>query len=902
MPGWLTRFLLRARATFSGRHDREVRDELHLHLRLLEEEYLVRGMAPDVARARAHREFGNATLFQEASHDLFSFRLVEDFIQDLQYAIREMRRSPAFTCIAVSSLAIGIGSLTTAFSVIDAFMLRGLPVRDPQQLVAFSTNESSSWGSWSYAAYARWRSSTDNTFEVAASSDVRVYQVPLAGSEKPGEVRVSLVSGNYFDVMGAGVALGRSLTEADDPSAAGVPAVAVISDAFWERWFGRTPDVLTKMIAFNGINYAVVGVAPKRFRGHAIAQPSDVWIPLTMQRALMPDAPNLLDGRASLEAKWLRVVARLRPDVSVQQAGVLANLTYQRFIAAKAAELGASDPGVVRDRTQVVWLLKASTGFAPERGRYARPLMILSGITALVLLVACANFTNLMLARAERRRREFVIRLALGGARWRLIRQSTTESVLLAVLAGLLGLLFASWATALSLRQFAVMIIPIELSLELDARILAFAGTCVAIAAAFGLVPFIRQVRSAAASSIQQPTNGGGRVRRRAVAGRVVLIAQLAMCTVLLIGAGLLLRTVINLRSQELGFDRNVLLVSISPRQAGYGDEAATILIRRIRERLAALPGIQAVGVSGPALLDVTNYWIDGSQQLSTDRGVVHPGARWTFAAVGPDFFRAVGISLLHGRRFDDNDARPEADAVIINRSLATFLFGSEDPLGRQLRMNPRSRMLSVVGIVSDAKQTSPRDRRMGVIYAPLRESGGVVLAVRTAGEPSDAAPVVRHQISSIADDLPIENVRTIAEVLDAAIAQERLMSGISLFLAALVIAIGCVGLYALMSYDVAQRAHEIGVRMALGATKRKVAVLVLRDSGLLLLPALAIGMPLGVAGSRPLSSQLYDVEVADPWTLACVAVLLTVVSLVSTLRPAQTASRTDPSVLLRSE
>jgi predicted permease len=900
-PAWLTRWVIRARATLSARHDRELRDELQLHLHLLTEEFTAQGMPPDLARQRAHREFGNAALFQEASHDLFSFRVVEDLFQDLRYAIREMRRSAGFTCISVLSLAFGIGAATATFVVIDAFMLRGLPVREPERLVAFSTSDSSTWGRWPYAAFTRWRNSPDALFEAAAAADVSSFDVPLRGSETPAEVRVSLVSANYFEVMGAGIALGRAPTDRE-AAAPGSAALAVISDAFWDRWFGRTTDVLAKTIDLHGVSYQVMGVARKGFSGHSVGHPSDVWIPLTMQSALMPDAPGLLEDRWGAGPRWLRIIGRLGDGVSAEEAAASANVIHQRFVADQSAALGANNPNVIRARKQAVSLLTATTGYAPERARYGRPLMILWTITALVLLVACANFTNLMLARSESRRREFVIRLALGGGRWRLIRQSATECVVLAFVAGVLGLLFANWATTASLKQFAVMIMPVEFALTFDARVLGFAAACVVLVVAFGVWPCTRPARAAAVSSVYQSTCSSSRAPARAVAGRLILIGQLAMCTVLLIGAGLLLRTVTNLRSQDLGFDRNVLLVSVSPGQAGYSEQAAAMLVQRVRERLSAVPGLTAIGTSGPALMDYTNYWVDGSQVLTTDRGEVSPGARWTSAEVGPGFFEAVGMSLVDGRAFNDRDAHPSADVVVINRSLATFLFGDGNPIGRRIRMNPRGHMHAVIGVVNDAKQVSPRDRGLGVVYLPLRGFGHVVLAVRTVGPPADAAPIIRHQLSAMAGDLPIEKVRTIAEVLDNAIAQERLMSAISLFLAALVITIGCVGLYALMAYDVAQRTRELGIRLALGATSRKVVMMVLQDSAALVLPGLAIGVPLGVAASRPLSSQLYGVQVHDLGTVVAVALTLAVVALLATLRPAQIAARIDPIALLRNE
>jgi predicted permease len=901
VPGWVRRFLVRARATFSGARDRELRDELQLHLHFLEEEYTAQGMPPELARRRAHREFGNAARFQEASHDLFSFRVIEDLAGDLQHAIRAMRRSAGFTCIAVASLAVGIGAVTAAFAVLDAFMLRGLPVRDPDRLVAFSTSDSTTWGRWPYAAFAHWRSSPGGLFEVAAASDVRPYAVPLQGTEKVGEVRVSLVSGNYFQVMGADVALGRSLAESD-AAAEGAAPMAVISHAFWERWFGRAPDVLSKTIDLQGSRYDVVGVAQEGFTGHAVGHPSDVWIPLAMQSALMPEGERLLDDRWGTGARWLRVMARLGDGVTVDQAAASANLVHGRFVAGKADALGAGSPDVIRDRQRVVSLLGATTGYAPERRRYGRPLVILFAVTALVLLVACANFTSLMLARSEGRRKEFGIRLALGGRRWRLIRQSGTECVVLALLAGIVGVLLADWATTVLLKQFAVMIVPVEFALALDARVLGFAAACVAVAIMFGLWPCTRPARSASLSSLYQSTSTEARPRTRALAGRAMLIGQLALCTVLLVAAGLLLRTVTNLRSQDLGFDRNVLLVSFSPVDAGYTPPAAAMLLDRVRARLTAVPGILAVGVSGAALLDSSTYWIDGSQRLTTDRGVVLPGKQWTFAAVGPGFFDAVGLSVIHGREFEDRDAGPGPEGVVVNQSLARFLFGDDNPVGRRLTRTSDGPMQTVLGVVEDATQTSPRAHGLGVIYSPLRAFNRLVLAIRTAGPPADAVPVVRHQLGSVAGDLPIEHIRTIGEVLDRAIAQERLMSAISLVLAILVVAIGCVGLYALMSYEVAQRTRELGIRLALGATGGQVMALVLRDCALVIVPALALGLPVGMAVSRPLSSQLYGVQPGDPWTLAAVALLLMAVGFIATARPARTASSIDPVALFRAE
>ena len=898
MRGWLKRFCLRARATLSARHDRELRDELALHLQLMEEEYLAQGIAPDQARQRARREFGNPTLIQEASHDLFSFRPAEELARDLQYAAREARRSASFTCIAVGSLAIGIGAATATFAVIDAVMLRPLPVRAPERLVAFSTASARAWTNWSYAAFARWRNAPADLYAVAASSDVMPVNLASDGSVPSDDVRVTLVSDNYFQVVGADIVLGRSFAAADTASR-GSANVAIISDGFWRRRFAAVPDVLTRTIELGGAPYAVVGVARRGFVGHSVGYPSDVWVPLTAQPALMPGVQGL-DESAGSEARWLKVVGRLADGVSIDRTAAAAGLVRQVFLTEKAARLGADSPESARDRQERVRLVAAAKGDTPVRARFERALTILAGITLLVLLVACTNFTNLMFARSEARRREFAIRLALGGGRWRLVRQSAVECLGLATVAGVFSLLFATWATSMAMTLVAA-IEPVDFALELNARVLAFASCCALVAVAFGLWPCTRPVRSADISSVRQATDAPGDGRVRTVANRLVLIVQLVVCAVLLIGAGLLLRTVVNLRTQDLGYDRNVLLIPIATERPALSDASAPAVVEQLRERLSAVPAVQAVGISGSVLLDPNAYWVDGSQRLSTDRGMVLPGTQWTFASIGRGFFEAAGMRLVSGRLFADSPV-VDAHEVMINQSLAAFLFGADDPLGRRLASSPRGPMQTIVGVVKDARQISPRDRGLGVVYVPLRQFSRVTLAVRVGDTSPAAAAAVRQRAGSLVGNLRAGPITTISEELDRALARERLMTGIALFLAVLVVSIGCVGLYALMSYDVARRHRELGIRLALGATSGQLVTIVLWDAAGILVPALAVGIPLGVAASRLLSSQLYGVGVGDPWILVTAGVLLAIVAMGAAYRPARTASRIDPTALLRHE
>ncbi len=906
MPLWIARFVKRVRATLFAGRERELRDEMQLHLHLLEDEYASQGMTRLEARRLARREFGNATLYQEASHDLFAFRLFEDLAQDVRYALRELRRTPAFTFISIASLAVGIAAVTTTFTIVDAFMLRGLPVRDPDRLVAFSTAGSPTWVSWPYSTFVKWRATPQALVEVAAASDVRTVGSSGVSATAPrasaagNDARVTLVSANYFRVMGVRLSIGRSFLAHEEGAARLIP-VAVISDGLWAKAFGRSPDVLSRTIGLNGLRYSIIGVAERGFAGHDVGHPTEVWVPLAMRPALLGEkSGDWLDERATAGTTWLKVIGRVGPGASLVQATAAANLARQLLVSEKAAVLGSANHAIIRERGQQIALLSAKKGFAPERTQYAKPLILLSGITALVLLVACVNFSTLMLARSESRWKEFVIRLALGGGRSRLIRQAATECILLALTAGALGLLGAHWATKLVVGRFALSVLPIELAVRTDVRVVLFAALSVGIVVAFGLWPCTRPARSAIVSSVRQAANT--RAPQRSVAGRVILIGQLAMCTIILIVAGLFLRTVSNLRSQDLGFAKNVLLVPLHPAEAAYTDEAAAMLVRQLTDRLSSLPGVRAAGVTGPALLDVSNYWIDGSQQLTTDRGVAVGGSRWTSASVGPGFFEAAGIPLIRGRTFGDRDTGSSADGVIINQSLARALFGTGDPIGRYLGLNPRGRLRPIIGVVSDATQTSPRDRSLGVVYAPLQSFGHVVLAVRTAGAPSSAVPLVSHHVRALAPDLSVGTMRTMSEALEDAIAQERLVSAISLVLGLLVITIGCVGLYTLITYDVGQRTHELGVRLALGATSPAIMAMVLKDSCAIAASSLSIGVPLGVAVSRLMSSQLFGVRAHDPWTIAAVAALLTTIALVAAIRPAHSASRVDPLLLLHAE
>jgi predicted permease len=889
----LRRFLLRLHATLSGQRDRDTRAELDLHLRLLEEEYLAKGVTPGNARRLARREFGNPAVFQEASRDLFSFHAIEGLVRELRYVGREMRRSPAFTAIAVSSLAVGIGAVTATFAVSEAVLLRSLPVRDPERLVAFTTAADTGWGTWSYAAFARWQRASGDLYQAAAASDVRPFASPRVSGQPPEEVAVSLVSDNYFDAIGAPVVLGRPFATSD-AAAPGTGAVAIVSDSFWRRRFGGALDVLMKTLELGGVPFTVIGVAGAGFTGHSLGHPADVWVPLTMQPALLPGVRGLEES-AGAETRWLKVVGRLAANASFDRAEAAARLARQVFLTEKAARLGANTPEVARDRRESFRLGAGAAGDAAVRAQFARPLTFLAVITVLVLVVACTNFTNLMFARAEARRREFLIRLALGGGPWRLIRESAVECLALAAIAGALALLFASWATSMAMSLVSALE-PLEFAIGLNARVLTFAGVSVIAAAAFGLWPSMRLVRSTMISSVHHRT---GTARARPVAHKVMLIGQFVVCAILMFGAGLLLRTVINLRTQDLGYDRDVLLIPIAAERPGRPPEVAPALVEYLRQQIAMIPGVSAAGVFGSPLLDYRAYWVDGSERLRTDRGEAAAVGKWTFAFAGPGFFDAVGMRPVQGRPL--SEAGPEGE-VVINESLARALFGDGDPIGRRFAMNTNAPMSTIVGVMKDARQVSPRDRGVGVVYLPIRRYGRVTFAVRLASPSLAQAGAVRQQVQTILGDVQAAPLTTISQELERSIARERLASGIALLLAALVVTIGCVGIYALMTHDVTRRQREFGVRLTLGATAGRLVATVLRDGAAIVAPALAIALPVQLATSRLLASQLYGVDPRDLPTLFSVAVLLSIVAMSAVFRPARVASRIDPTTLLRHE
>jgi predicted permease len=909
---WNRIFHLRQRSEF----DRGLAEEIDHHVELKTEANRRAGMSADEARYAAKREFGNVTLANEDSRAAWSFRWIEDFARDLGHAARMWTKSPGFALAAVLSLALGIGANTAIFSAIDTLMLRMLPVRSPQELFKFSTENTSlsDLAGWPYGWYERWHDRVSTFSGLTASSLIDRFNVLFSGpggTSNVSSLKVGLVAGNYFQTLGVNPAIGRTLTP-DDDRAQGANPVAVISYGFWERHFGRAGDVVGRTFTFNGTSYVIIGAAAAGFSGDVVGHPADLWIPLAMQTQVMPERPNLLSTDWRTGWGWLRIVGRLKPGTTIQQSSADANLVYQQFQRERADELGYPfSPSNVRR----VELLPAAKGYSLDRATFAQPLEILMIVVGLVLLIACANIANLMLVRSAARQREMAVRLAIGASRGRLIRQMLTESVLLAMMSGVLGLIFAQWGTAILLRMVDSGLQPISLDLHPDGRVLGFTMVlCLFTGVLFGLVPALRASGTAISSALngsvrsESAFSAGGWARFRS--GRLLVVTQIALSLILIFVAGLFTLTLSNLKKQELGIDREkVLMIWAGPSQSGQTGSAVVGLHRTILERVSALPGVVSASESLYGLLNGSER-TNPSEDLSVDGQPSRPGQQpWVTLMVGPRFFETLGIPLVAGRDFSAADTTATSPAVaIVNETMAHSYFGSGNAIGRHFLENCRRCVITeIVGIVKDAKYAGPRQQNLAIAYlayrqSDVRASSPMFVAVRTIGNPAGLAMAIREELRQIDPGLPVLGINTVEQQVNDLLVEERLIASLSGFFGSFAVLLACLGLYGIISYTVALRTNEIGVRIALGATGADVARMVLKESMVLVIAGVAIGMPVALASARVISNRLFGIGTADPVMISGAAALMIAVAVVASLVPARRAARVDPMVALRCE
>jgi putative ABC transport system permease protein len=890
---WWTRLFQRRRL------DTRLDAELHDHLERLASDYVRNGMTATEARRRARAEFGGLAQVKERCRDQRGTRWVEDLFQDLRYGLRQLRQNPVFTLVAVSSLALGIGANSAIFALVDGVLLKSLPVRQPDRLVLLDE------GSWTNPIWEQIRDRQAALFESAAAwADARFDLSPGGRTEL---VEGLWASGGFFDTLGVPAIVGRTFTSRDDQRNGGPDGpVAVISYAFWQRRFGGSADAIGRSVTLDRTPFTIVGVTPPTFFGPAVGRSFDVIVPLGTQ-AIVRGRESWLDARST----WvLEIIARLKPEQTVDAATRALRETQPQV---REATLPQGWPAARLDDylRDGFTLIPAAAGPAGFRTRYERPLQIVMVVVGLVLLIACANIANLLLARASARQHELSMRLALGASRLRIARQLMAESVLLAAIGAAIGLLFAQWGSQLLVRQLSTPRSAVALDLSIDWRILGFTmAVALGTAVLFGIVPALRARRLEPNEALKQHGRslaGGGSGRLSSP----LIVLQVALSLVLVLSAGLFMRTFASLATLDLGFDRDpLLIVEVNASRSAVAPADRLALFERVRSAAAAAPGITAVAMS-----QITPVRGDGWNGPVTipGRADVPERSRMTFLnAVTEGWFATYGTTLREGRDFDRRDVDGAPRVAITNEAFVRKYLDGASPIGRHvgLQRGPRDGVmdLEIVGYVENAAYRDVREPVPPVLYMPFAQAHAtgapstVGLAVRVATEsPMLLANTLTDAISRVDGNLAL-TFRPLAAFVDGALVRERILAMLSGFFGALALLLAGIGLYGMTSYTVNQRSSEIGIRMALGASAPGVAWLVLGRVAALIVVGVGLGAALSLWASRFVATLLYGLEPRDPLTFVGAALVLLAIGALAAWLPARRATRIDPARALREE
>jgi putative ABC transport system permease protein len=816
---------------------------------------------------------------------------MESLLQDLRFGVRMLLKNPGFTLIAVLALALGTGVNTSIFSLLDAALLRSLPVRQPEQLVKLQRlrQDGKINAIFSYPAFRDYHEQNQ-----VCSGLFAYYTTPLSLSGGRGvaeRIYGTLASGDYFPVLGVQAALGRMFGSADDQTPGGRP-VTVISYGLWRRRFAGSRDVIGKTITLNNYEFTVIGVAPPNFTGLVRGFSSDLWLPLAMSQQAIPDDPP--DTFANRSLIWLQVMGRLKPGVTPMQA------TASLETLGNQIDQANGRPG--QEKLMIAPGEKGATWMVSE---FALPLKLLMTVVGIVLLIACANVANLLLARAGVRRKEIAVRLALGANRRRLVRQLLTESVMLALLGGAAGLVVAVWSNDFwRLLKPADDYFPLSIEGRLDWRALGFTLLVSLLTGlVFGLAPALQSSKFDLIPTLKDEAYAF-RGERRFSLRNLLVIAQVALSLALLIGAGLFVRSLGKLQSLDVGFrPERMLVVSLDPSLHGYDQAKGRELYRTLLERVRSLPGVRMATLAATVSPNPGGSRIIDAVEIEGRAGSIESVAA-DENRVGPDYFTTMNIRLLRGRDFTAQDREGGPPIAVINETMARRLFPGEDPIGRRFRFGDADPFIEVVGVVGDGKYRSLREEATLCLYQPflMNYRHAMNLLVRTEGEPQSIVPAVRNIVAALDPRLPVFNVRTLDEQVRAATAQERAVATLTSLFGALALLLAAIGIYGMMAYTITQRTREIGLRMALGAQRADVLRLVVRQGMLLVLIGVAIGMAASFALMRLLDSLLFGVSATDPLTFAGSSLLLVVAAMMACWIPALCATKVDPLTALRHE
>ncbi|HEV3469700.1 MAG TPA: ABC transporter permease [Pyrinomonadaceae bacterium] len=885
--------------------ERELDEELRFHLEREAEQNMARGMSAAEARRAALLKFGGVEKVKEECRDVRGVRPLEELWQDVRYGLRLWRKNPGFTGVALLTLALGVGANTAIFHLISAVRLRALPVPEPQQLAEVRIEDMSA----ARGMFASWHPSLTNPIweqireRQQAFSGVFAWGADDFNTGTGADVRLARglwVSGDFFNVLGVGPELGRVFDASDDRPGCG-PA-AVISHQFWQREFGGDKSVVGRRLSLDDHPVEIVGVTPASFYGPEVGRAFDVAVPVCSAATLRSEDGRLESGTTW----WLIVVGRLKPGWTVEQA---------------TAHFSSISPGVFETTLSPKYppesvqgyldfklaAYPAASGISQVRETYEKPLWMLLGIAGLVLLVACANLANLMLARASTRERELAMRLALGASRGRLIRQLLTESLLLAAAGSLLGAVFAGF-----LSEFLVSFLSTEdnqlfVDLRADWMVLGFAaGAAVLTCVLFGVAPALRASRVAPGAAMKAGGRGLTAGRERFSLRRSLVVVQVALSLVLVAGAVLFSRSLGKLLATDVGFEQEgILIAQVNSSRLNLPGERRAAFRRELLERIRAVPGVSSAATVNVVPLSGSGWgnsvWMDGEDPAGK-KGV-------SFHRVSAGYFQTLGIPLLAGRDFGDHDATSSAKVAVVNEEFARQLANGANPVGRSFWVEttpntPQTRY-EIVGLVKSTKYYDLREEFRPVAYFPATQAATAGLfnqfLIKAGVPPAELTAGVKRAVGELSPQSTI-NFKVLREQIQNSLMRDRLMAMLSGFFGLLALALACVGLYGIMSYGVASRTQEIGIRMALGALPREVRRMILRESLVLVLVGVAVGLPATLAATRLVSALLYGLTPGDPVSLGLAALSLVGVALAAGYVPARRASRVDPMVALRYE
>jgi putative ABC transport system permease protein len=826
--------------------------------------------------------------------------LLSSLGRDLTFAVRQMRRTPIVSGVALLSLALGIGANAAIFSLVNALILKPLPVYDPERLVIFGQedplvhNNSLTNPQWEYI-----RDHQDVLVGVAAYGNPR-FNLSSGGETRPAQGL--FVSGRFFDTLGVPAHLGRTFTTADDRRGGGPDGpVAVLSYSFWQREFGGRTDAIGTPITLDGHVFTIIGVSDRDFRGVQIGRAFDVAAPLGTE-PMVRGAESSLDHRTNW---WLTVVGRLAPGQTMAQAE--ARLRALQPQMREATLPTGSRPDILAEyMAEPMILISGATGISNLRERYSLPLYVLLGIVALVLTIACANMANLLLAQSVARRRELAVRLSLGAGRGQLVRQLLVESLMLSTIGSAAGLLIASWGSRAIVGLLSTRTQIVDVNLSMDWRVFAFT-TAVGVVTGllFGVAPAFRGTALTPADALRDQARGivagGGRFQ----VGHALVAVQVALSFVLVFGSMLFVRTLISLTGQEIGFESSRVLVgTVDVRGTGIGPEGRVQLHRQVREALTAIPGVSAAAMSfvTPVSGSTWNFEIE-VPGLPERRRVL-------FNAVSPDFFRAMGTPLLAGRDIDDRDRPGSPDVVVVNEAFTATYFRGENPVGKTFTIvgsgaAGSNRVVEVVGMVANTKYQRLREAPRPIMYAAFNQQpqrfSSAKMTIRTLGAPMESRNAIVRALAGVHKDLALD-LKHLDEDLGANVLQERLLATLSGFFGVLALLLAALGLYGVMSYAVTRRRNEIGIRMALGAEPQAVIGLVLRHVALITGAGLIAGAAAALGTGRFINALLYNLAASDRTMIGVTAVTLAVAAAIAGYLPARRAARIDPMAALREE